>query len=121
MGLDVEVETEGRKLVTSTQHRQENGAENTALADAMWRGHGGWEMALTPVVFALGGWYLDGLFGTEPFLIVLGAVIGLVGSVTNQFFQYKHRMAIATEERRALRLGSTAAIASTADVSESAA
>ena len=105
-------------MVTSTQHRNENGADNTAIADAMWRGHGGWEMALSPVIFALGGWYLDGVFGTEPVLIVVGAVVGLVGSVVNQYFQYKHRMAVATEERRARRLESTAGFAPTADTSE---
>jgi len=66
----------------------------------MWRGHGGWEMALTPVLFGWLGWLIDGWLDTRPAFMIGGVFIGLAGSVANQYYQYKYRMEIATEERR---------------------
>lgn len=72
---------------------------NTGVHDAMWRGHGGWEMALMPVLFGLIGWVVDGWLDTRPFITVLAAVIGLGGSVANQYYQYRYRMDLAARDR----------------------
>ena len=39
------------------------------------------EMALAPVLLALGGWWLDGKFGTSPILVIVGVALGLVMAV----------------------------------------
>ncbi len=71
------------------------------MHDAMWRGHGGWEMALTPVLFGLIGWVIDGWLGSGPFLTILAALVGLGGSVANQCYRYNDRMTALEEERLA--------------------
>ena len=69
----------------------------------MWRGHGGWEMSLTPIVFGFGGWVVDGWLGTRPLVMVLAVVLGFAGSVANQYYQYRYRMELESELRRAQR------------------
>ena len=73
---------------------------NTTMQDAMWRGHGGWEMALTPVLFGLGGWAIDGWLGTGPFVMIAAAIVGLGGSVANQYYRYNDRMTALEQVRR---------------------
>lgn len=68
--------------------------------DALWRGHGGWEIALTPVLFGGFGWLLDGWLNTRPVFVVVLAIVGLAGSVANQYYQYRYRMEVASVERR---------------------
>ncbi len=70
------------------------------MHDAMWRGHGGWEMALTPALFGLIGWAIDGWLGTTPIITIVAAIIGFGGSVANQYYRYNDRMAALDEERR---------------------
>ncbi len=36
------------------------------------------EMALAPVLLAVGGWWLDGHFDTSPWLTIVGIVLGLI-------------------------------------------
>lgn len=67
----------------------------------MWRGHGGWEMALTPVLFGFLGWMVDGWLGSGPLLTVLAALVGLGGSVANQYYRYNDRMTALEQERQA--------------------
>ena len=69
------------------------------MRDAMWKGHGGFEIALTPVIFGVAGWTLDDYLGLAPILTIVLASIGLFGSVANQYYRYKHSMEIATAER----------------------
>ncbi len=76
---------------------------NTGVRDAMWRGHGGWEMTLMPVLFGFFGWVIDGWLGTTPIFTVALVIVGFAGSVANQYYQFKYRMAQATEERLANR------------------
>ena len=81
----------------------DNGARdaiNMGVHDAMWRGHGGWEMALTPVLFGWLGWLVDGWLETRPVFMIIGVIAGLGGSVANQYYQYRYRMELATQERR---------------------
>ena len=58
-----------------------------------------------PVLFGAIGWLIDGWLDTRPVVTVLAAIVGLGGSVANQYYQYKYRMEVATEERRNLRPG----------------
>ena len=78
---------------------------SSGMHDAMWRGHGGWEMSLMPVVFGGIGWFVDGWLGTRPVFTIVLAIAGLVGSVANQYYQYRYRMEVATELRRAAQDG----------------
>ena len=76
-------------------------ARNSALSDAMWRGNGGWEITVTPVLIGVLGLVLDGYVGTRPLFTILGALIGLFGAVANQYYRYTNRMNVAAEERSA--------------------
>ena len=87
---------------SQTSEPTSNG-RNSALSDAMWRGNGGWEIAVTPVLLGVLGWMLDGSFGTRPLFTILGAIVGLLGAIANQYYRYVERMAVATEERAAAR------------------
>ena len=50
------------------------------------------ELVLSPLLFALAGYGLDGWLGTRPlFTVVLGA-FALAGIVTRMVLQYAHRM-----------------------------
>ena len=71
------------------------------LPEAMWQGHGGWEIALTPALFGFAGWRLDVLLNTTPLLVILLATLGLFGAVANQYYRYTARMELAAQERRA--------------------
>jgi F0F1-type ATP synthase assembly protein I len=66
----------------------------------------GFELVVTPMVFALGGWFLDRWVGTTPvFTIVLGG-FGFAGVVTRMYLQYVAAMAehdAALPSRRAER------------------
>ena len=64
------------------------------------RGHGGFELALAPVIFALGGLWLDGLFGITPVLTVLFTVTALVGVIVKQVYVYRNDMKEHAEARR---------------------
>lgn len=76
---------------------------DSALSDAMWYGSGGWEIAATPVLLGGLGWLLDGAVGTRPLFTILGALVGLLGAIANQYYRYVERMSVATEERVAAR------------------
>ncbi len=74
-----------------------------AMRDAMWKGHGGFEIALVPVFGAFVGWSLDNYLGIIPALTIVFAILGLVGAVANQYYRYKDSMEAATAERMARR------------------
>lgn len=50
------------------------------------------EMAVTPVLFALLGLFLDGRFGTRPVLTVALAVFAMVGSFLRAWYHYLARV-----------------------------
>ena len=72
-----------------------------AMRDAMWKGHGGYELALVPSFFGLAGWVIDDFIGTKPFLTIILATVGLGGAVANQYYRYMASMEVATAERLA--------------------
>lgn len=70
----------------------------------MWHGNGGWELAAAPALFGAIGWLVDGAIGTRPILTIVGALIGLFGSVYNQYTRYARNMEKHAEERAAKRV-----------------
>ncbi len=50
------------------------------LLKALKRGSVGLEMALSIVIGALAGWWLDGKFQTEPWLLLSGVLIGVLAA-----------------------------------------
>ena len=55
----------------------------------------GIQFALTILLFLAFGWWLDGKFGTSPFLLLLGTLLGAVGG-----FYKLYRTLIDLEEKR---------------------
>ena len=90
-----------RDSVTPESSGEQAALSKALLPDAMWRGHGGWEIALTPALFGFAGWRLDVLLGTTPLLVIALAALGLFGAVANQYYRYQAQMELASEERRA--------------------
>lgn len=86
-----------------TEDASQNSELNMTMHDAMWRGHGGWEMAMSPALFGLLGWFVDGWLGTTPFVMVIAAIVGFAGSVANQYYRYTDRMAALEAERTSAR------------------
>lgn len=67
----------------------------------MWRGFGdalaqAVEMVVTPLLFALAGWWLDGRFGTGPVLALVLGGLGVVGVGARTYYAY--RAAIERQE-----------------------
>lgn len=83
------------------------------------------EIVVTPTLFGLGGWLLDGWWGTSPIFTVVLAVWGVVGVFAKLWFGYNHEMRqheemLAANRRlpRTVRLQApTASTAPTASVS----
>jgi F0F1-type ATP synthase assembly protein I len=68
---------------------------------ATWDGFGNGlsqavEMVVTPLLFALFGWFLDTRFGTGPVLAIVFGVIGVAGMAARTYYWY--RAAIEREE-----------------------
>lgn len=78
-----------------------------AMRDAMWKGHGGFEIALVPCFGGLAGWVLDDLLSITPILTIVLATAGLGGAVANQYYRYVASMEIATAERLAAQEAKT--------------
>lgn len=49
--------------------------------------------ALGPVMFGLLGRFLDGRLGSQPAFLVIGIVLGFVGSSATLFYRYQARIA----------------------------
>ncbi len=64
---------------------------------ATWNGFGeafslAVEIVVTPLLFALLGWWLDGRFGTGPVLAIAFGLFGIVGQAIRIYYQYRARM-----------------------------
>lgn len=77
----------------------ENSAKE-AFASAAHRSAGSFELVLGPVIMALLGLLLDGVFGTRPLLTVLFTIWGALGAGVSIYFRYRHQYAAATAEAR---------------------
>ena len=67
------------------------------LANLQDANTGAFELVLTPMLFALIGYFVDGAAGTRPvFTVILGA-LGFTGAVLRLYFDYVARMKKASE------------------------
>jgi F0F1-type ATP synthase assembly protein I len=69
------------------------------LHDALWQSSGGFDLVLGPVIMSLGGLWLDRRFDTAPIFMIALLVFGAVGAGAKVYYDWKHRMAVATAER----------------------
>jgi F0F1-type ATP synthase assembly protein I len=51
------------------------------------------EMVVTPLLFALGGWFLDRALGTAPAFTVVFGLFAAVGFAIRIYYQYRDDMA----------------------------
>lgn len=49
-------------------------------------------LVLTPLLFGLAGWWLDGRFGTGPVLAVVLTTLAVAGTFLAAYYEYKARM-----------------------------
>jgi F0F1-type ATP synthase assembly protein I len=79
----------GLFTISPTQRRfiEELGNSNT----------GAFELVLTPLILALGGYGLDRVFGTRPLLMLVFGVLGFFGVVYKIYLEYTLRMKQAEE------------------------
>lgn len=86
--------------------QDENSAEWRDFSEGLWQSHGGFELALTPLLFSALGFWLDGFTGTRPLLTVLFAVVAFGGVVAKTYYQYRYNFDRATAERSAAQSAS---------------
>lgn len=55
------------------------------------------ELAAVPVIFVLGGTWLDGRLGTRPTFTVVLCVVAVVGMGVRSYYAYQERMRIEEE------------------------
>jgi F0F1-type ATP synthase assembly protein I len=75
---------------------------------ATWQGFSdalalGVELALTPLLFAAFGWWLDGRFGTGPLLAIAFGAVAVVGVSVRTYYDYQARMAREEEGKPWMR------------------
>lgn len=68
---------------------------NRGFTDAFTRGV---DLALTPVVFGLIGWVLDGVLGTSPAFTIGLATLGVIGTGVKMKLGYDKQMALFDDE-----------------------
>jgi len=71
-----------------------------SLPSGLWRAAGqftgyGLTLALSTLLFLLGGWWLDGKVGTTPLFTILGAFVGAGGG----FYSLYHHVVVEPRER----------------------
>ena len=84
----------------------ESGRKSAAghvMHEAVWRGNGGLEVVLMPVLTGFFGWVLDDSIGTRPLFLIIFAVVGFIGSVASQYYRYTAQMAALHQARVAKR------------------
>ena len=58
---------------------------------------GGFELVIAAVLFAMVGFFLDGVFGTRPILMLVFGLVGVAGAVYRLYYDYTARMKQAEE------------------------
>ncbi|MCB0951222.1 MAG: AtpZ/AtpI family protein [Microthrixaceae bacterium] len=71
----------------------------TTLTDAAHRSSGSFELVLGPVMMALLGLLLDGVFGTKPVLTIVFTVWGALGATVAIYYRYRHQVATVSTAR----------------------
>lgn len=78
-------------------------AAGHVMHEAVWRGNGGLEVVLMPVLTGFFGWVLDSSVGTTPVFLIIFALVGFAGSVASQYYRYTAQMDALHEARVAKR------------------
>ncbi len=78
-------------------------SQRRELNDGIWRSHGGYELALSPLLFGLLGWWIDGRLGTSPLFVIVLAIAAFAGVVIKTFYTYRYMMERVTSERAEVR------------------
>ena len=73
------------------------------LHDALWRSHGGFDLVMAPVTFALLGLWIDSAADTRPLFTVGLLVFAAIGAALKVYYDWKRNMAAATEHAAELR------------------
>ncbi len=71
------------------------------MQEGIARGHGGFDIALTPMLCGLLGFWIDSQFGWVPVLTVAFTVLGFIGVVVKTYYVYQYRMNLELERRAA--------------------
>ena len=69
------------------------------LTDGLLRSAGAYELVLGALIFALGGWFVDGWLGTRPILTCLGAVFGFSAACVSLYYRYQQAYAEVVRAR----------------------
>ena len=67
--------------------------DQTNLAEQFHRSTGSYELALSPVIFALFGLYLDRRLGTSPWIMISFTLFAVVGAAVSARYRYRHEIA----------------------------
>ena len=76
-------------------------------SEQMDRGHGGYLLVIAPALFATLGWWLDGILGWAPILMIVGGVYGLGGALYKVINSYRTEMVAAGVARSSARSGAS--------------
>ncbi len=76
-------------------------------SEQMDRGHGGYLLVIAPALFATLGWWLDGILGWAPILMIVGGVYGLGGALYKVINSYRTEMVAAGVARSSARGSAT--------------
>ena len=80
-----------------------NASTQRDLQEGLWRSHGGFDLVMAPVIFALLGLWIDGLIGTRPLFTISLLIFGAVGAALKVYFDWKRNMAAADAAAARLR------------------
>ncbi len=69
------------------------------MQEGIARGHGGYDLALTPLLFGLIGFWIDSKLGWIPVLTILFTVVSFIGVILKTYFVYQYQMNIHLAER----------------------
>lgn len=86
-----------------------SGPPATRWSEELDRGHGGYLLVIAPAVFAGLGWWLDGLLGWAPILMIIGGLYGLFGALYKVISSYRAEMARHETARTSARRDAVAA------------
>lgn len=77
-----------------------NSSQWRDVNEGLYGAHGGFEIALAPVMVGLLGLWVDRMAGTTPLFVILFSIGGLIGAICGVYYRFRHAMAEATERRR---------------------
>lgn len=70
------------------------------MQDGIARGHGGYDLALTPLLFGLIGFWIDSKLGWIPLLTIVFTVVSFIGVILKTYFVYQFQMDLETKRRQ---------------------